>query len=188
MESSLLDYGQHEARINLNDKINDEVFIGREVLLPMSISKNDWIEVNWNAVKAHAFNGYYANSKKGKQGVLKASTAYNRYKSMASHLLKKGKLPLLKGDIAVLMTVVFGDKKRRDAQNYTQVVYDAMELCQSLFENDTQIKYSSVLKEYIKGQNFILAYVFELDKIKNIPWTPTLEQLQNILDKNKRAL
>ena len=95
---------------------------------------------------------------------------------------------MLNGDIAVLMTVVFGDKKRRDAQNYTQVVYDAMELCQSLFENDTQIKYSSVLKEYIKGQNFILAYVFELDKIKNIPWTPTIEQLQNILDKNKRAL
>ena len=187
MKSSLLNYGQREVYINLNDKVNAERFIGRQIILPMSISKNDWIEVNWQAVKSHAFNGYYANSKKGKTGILKASTAYNRYKALASHLLKKGKLPMLKGDIVVLMTVVFGDRKVRDAQNYTQVVYDAMEDSGCLFENDTQIKFSSTLKEYIKGQNFILAYVFELNKVTNIAWTSTHEQLLDILEKNRES-
>ena len=94
---------------------------------------------------------------------------------------------MLKGDIAVLMTVVFGDRKVRDAQNYTQVVYDAMEDSGCLFENDTQIKFSSTLKEYIKGQNFILAYVFELNKITNIAWTSTHEQLLDILEKNRES-
>lgn len=185
MESSPLNYGQQEVYINLNDKANTERFIGRQIILPMSVSKNDWIEVNWQAVKSRAFNGYYANSKRGKTGILKASTAYNRYKSLASHLLKKGKLPMLEGDIAVLMTVVFGDRKVRDAQNYTQVVYDAMEESQCLFKNDCQIKFSSTLKEYIKGENFILAYVFELDKVSNIAWASTHEQMLDILKKNK---
>lgn len=179
----LLNYGQRECYITL-DKVGtneQERILGREVVLPMSVSKNNWVSVNWNAVKETAFSGYYKNSKT-KRGVLHASQAYNSYKNLARNLLMKGKLPEFTGDVVVLLTMVFPDNRRRDAQNYSQVVYDAMQDSGCLFKDDSQIVFTSISKVIIKDKSLIVGYVFEADKVERLPYQINAEYLNEIIN------
>lgn len=179
----LLNYGQRECYITL-DKVGtneQEKILGREVVLPMSVSKNNWVSVNWNAVKETAFSGYYKNSKT-KRGVLHASQAYNSYKNLARNLLMKGKLPEFTGDVVVLLTMIFPDNRRRDAQNYSQVVYDAMQDSKCLFKDDSQIVFTSISKVIIKDKSLIVGYVFEADKVERLPYQINAEYLNEIIN------
>ena len=177
---TLMNYGQRECVITLDKCGNSEQqkITGREVVLPMSVSKNNWVSVNWQAVKEKAFNGYYRNTKNS--GVIHATQAYNRYKNLARNILRKGKLPKMNGDIAVLLTMVFPDNRRRDAQNYSQVVYDAMQESDCLFDDDSQITFASISKVIIKDKSLIVGHVFEVENVK-LPFQITLDYLNDVI-------
>ena len=53
------------------------------------------------------------------------------------------------GDVSFSMTVFFGDKRKRDLQNCFASVCDALEGI--VYDDDSQIKFVSGSKEYVKG-------------------------------------
>ena len=54
------------------------------------------------------------------------------------------------GDVSFSMTVFFGDRRKRDLQNCFASVCDALEGI--VYENDSQIKYLTASKGYVKGK------------------------------------
>ena len=154
----LSEYGQRMVLIH----IGGEKIRGREIILPMPPSENDRLELDYQGAKA-MFNGYYRNSRKTKKrGIFRNSTSYNRWINAARLALRRGKLPAIADPVAVLLTVVFPDNKRRDAQNREKAFFDALTQSECVYNDDVQVEMHSTTKKIIKDQSFVLAYVFKL--------------------------
>lgn len=138
----------------------------REILMNMPPSENERLKVDWRGV-ANKMSGMYAGSPRK---TMRNTTHYNRWLHFASTCLKSGKLPLIDGDVGVIMNVVFPDNKVRDAQNREKAFFDALEKSGCVISNDTNIVWHSTRKFILDGCSFILAYVFPLDAIKNNPF------------------
>lgn len=156
----MIDYRQTRVMITCEGKKIE----ARQIILPMCPSENERLEVNWAGVKNTMFGGVFKNGKK-KQGVLKNSTFYNRWKRASSTLMRIGKLPQLKGELAVFLTVVFPDNHTRDAPNRIKAVLDAMQESEHVFENDKQVTMLTCCRKIIKDEQFLLAYVVEREKL-----------------------
>lgn len=141
--------------------IQGKEIMAREIILPMPPSENDRLEVNWSGVNSYSLGTYYANSKRTKRGVLKNSTQYNRWLHLASSMLRKGQLPVIKGDVVVFVTLVFPDFKKRDADNRLKALFDSFTQSEHLIEDDSKITLHTVEKRVVPKKEFVIAYVFE---------------------------
>lgn len=161
-------YGQCPARITLYGK---QINV-RRIVLPMPPSENDRLEPNFQALnqKSDFLGRYFNGSKKNKirrrGGVLKNSTQYNSWLHAAATILKAGKFPTFDEPVYVLYTVVFPDRKLRDAPNREKAFLDALQHG-GVYTNDNLVKRLFIEERIIKGKQFVHALVFP---VAELPW------------------
>lgn len=168
-------YGQTLCKI----QINGQEIKARQVILPLPPSENKRLEVDIGAVRGFLGTYYSASKKTRRRGLMRNSTAYNQWKRAAETLLRKGKLPKIEGPVCVLLTVVFPDGRIRDAQNREKAVFDAMQDCTCLIENDVNVVFHTTERRIISGKSFLLAFVFPFGALEN-PFTVDEDYLQKI--------
>lgn len=160
-------FGQWDSNINIQDK----KIRGRLVVLPMPPSENERLITNWDKAKEVVAGGYYANfNGKTKKGAVTNSRLYNQWLHASAHLLMKGKLTKLQGNIGVIIVEVFPDNRRRDADNRIKGLFDAMTKSNHMFDDDSQIVFFTCEKRVIPHKSFVLAFVFNRDEAPEL-WT-----------------
>lgn len=165
----LNNYGQRECTVTIQGK----QVKGREVILPIPPSENTRVTPNFACM--------YANSKK--KGALKNSTDYNRWINASRNLLRKGKLPIIKGNVTAYVTLVFPDNRTRDADNRLKGLFDSWTKSECLIEDDRFIDTVILNKKVIKGQSFCLSFVMSSDELSDLGLTLNKDYLDSVCER-----
>lgn len=166
-------YGQKVVRVH----VGEDSCEARQIVLPMPPSENERITINYAGLR-ESMEQY--GRKRSKRGIFCNTKEYNAWLNLASHQLRKGLLPALQNDVAVFMTVVFPDNKRRDAQNREKAFFDALTQSECVYLDDSQVKLHTNRCLVRKGFSFITAYVAEL---KDLPVQLAYDLNNNVLEK-----
>lgn len=82
-------------------------------------------------------------------------------KCLALQTMVQADLPVTADPVNLHLSVTFGDRRKRDIQNCFGAVCDALEGV--VYDNDSQIKYISADKTYVKG---VWGYTIKIQTIK----------------------
>lgn len=159
-------YGQRECTITIQGK----QVKGREILLPIPPSENTRVTPNFACM--------YANSKR--KGALKNSTNYNRWINASRNLLRKGKLPIITGNVTAYVTLVFPDNRTRDADNRLKGLFDSWTKSECLIEDDRFIDTVILNKKVIKGMSFCLSFLMSSSDIQDLGLTLNQNYLNSV--------
>ena len=140
-------YGQWECTITIADK----KIYARQIVLPMTPSENERL------------SPMFARGKSISR--LRNSTKYNRFLNVCQTFLRKGRLPIMEGDLAVFVTEVFPDNRKRDVDNRIKALFDIFTKSEHLITDDSQIVTLKVDKFVIQNYNFIIAFVVKSDDL-----------------------
>lgn len=168
-------YGQTVVKIH----VGDESCEARQIILPMPPSENERIAINYAGLREQMEDYGYGRAR-SKRGVFRNTKEYNSWLAFASKQLRKGLLPILENDVAVFMTVVFPDYRRRDAQNREKAFFDALTQSEHVYRDDSQVMLHTNRCVVKKGFSFITAYVAEL---KDMPMQLAYDINNELLDK-----
>ena len=173
-------YGQRYVNLHFGEK----TIKAREIVLPMPPSENKRLEIDFQGVKQMLHHVYH-NSRATKRGTLRNSTEYNQWLNAAAHLLKKGKYPVIDCKVAILITVVFPDEKRRDPQNREKAFFDALVRSGCVIRDDCLVEFHTMKREIVRGMAFVAAYVLDMESMPDLDVAINKGYLAEIVDRIK---
>lgn len=168
-------YGQKPVMIN----VGEEKIIAREIVLPLPPSENARLQVNYQGAKQMLIK--YRKYQK-KTGVFMNTEQYKRWMNISCIALRQNRLPVITDPVGVLMTVIFPDNRRRDAQNREKAFFDALTQSRCVYADDEQVAMHCTIKKIIKKHSLLVAYVFKLSDLKTNIFSINDDYLKQIID------
>lgn len=118
------------------------------------------IKLNGNPLSTQTI---YGISSRGKRVVRYMTKKGKEMKSQYQWEIKsQWNKELIEGDVIMKIKLFFGDKRRRDIDNYNKLILDAMEGI--VYKDDKQIKDLHITKEYDKENPRVEIWVSALNK------------------------
>lgn len=160
-------YGQEAAYLSFAGKT--EPVLARRILLPLPPSENNRLMMGYNPAAAAntPSMGYRSQFNRHKKRMIN-TPVYRKFLNEARSLLLKGQFPPIDGPVAVFITFVFPDNRRRDAQNYEKPLFDAFTQSERVYKDDCQIFFHTTEKIVIPGYSLALAFVTRLSDIPDL--------------------